>query len=68
LLLTSEAKALAKKVGQLLMVVRDGVTKIEDLSSAYACVDTVPHVISVLNGSPLEDGAKGYATGYGYAA
>ncbi len=68
LLLTSEAKALAKKVGQLLMVVREGVTKVEDLTSAYACVESVPHVISVLNGSPLEDAPKGYASGYGYAA
>ena len=68
LLLTSEAKALARKVGQLLMVVRDGVTRIEDLTSAYACVESVPHVLSLLNGSPLEDAKPGYASGYGYAA
>lgn len=68
LLLTSEAKALARKVGQILMVVREGVTRMEDLSSAYACVESVPHVVSVLNGSALEDAPQGYTAGYGYAA
>ncbi|MFT3665089.1 chromosome partitioning ATPase [Piscinibacter sp.] len=68
LLLTSEAKALAKKVGQLLMVVRESVTRVEDLTNAYACVESVPNVISVLNGSPLEEAPQGYASGYGYAA
>ncbi|MBS0437034.1 MAG: AAA family ATPase [Proteobacteria bacterium] len=68
LLLTSEAKALAKKVGQLLMVVRDGVTSVQDLTHAFGCVESVPHVMSVLNGSPSELATQGYAGGYGYAA
>lgn len=66
LLLTSEAKALAAKVGQLLMVVREGVTTVEDLTQAYAAVEAVPNVFSVLNGGAQSDAPKAYGTGYGY--
>lgn len=49
LLLTSEAKVLAAKMGQVLVVVEESRTSYADLQKAFAAVESCPTVMSVLN-------------------
>jgi receptor protein-tyrosine kinase len=68
LLLTSEAKVLAGRVGQVVMVVEAERTQRAAVGHAFAAVDQCPIVMSILNktkfGSP--DAGDGYGYGYGY--
>lgn len=49
LLLTSEAKVLASRMGQVLMVVEEARTRQADIQKAFAAVEGCPNVMSVLN-------------------
>jgi protein-tyrosine kinase len=63
LLPTTESRVLAARMGQILMVVNEGVTSRQDLTQAYATVQSCPIVLSMLNRStsPLERRQYGYA-------
>jgi exopolysaccharide/PEP-CTERM locus tyrosine autokinase len=63
LLPTTESRVLAARMGQILMVVNEGVTSRTDLTQAYATLQACPIVLSMLNRStsPLERQQYGYA-------
>lgn len=65
LLLTSEAKVLASRVGQVVMVVDASNTPASAISQAFAQVEHCPVVMSVLNKAASERGAFGYGYYYG---
>ena len=62
LLLTSEAKVLAARLGQVVMVVEAGSTSRAAVTEAFAAVEQCPKVMSVLNrcAEPLNDRRYGY--------
>jgi receptor protein-tyrosine kinase len=49
LLLTSEAKVLASRMGQVVVVVEESKTPYGAIEQAFAAVEKCPHVVSVLN-------------------
>lgn len=51
LLATTESRVLAARMGQILMVVNEGITTHQDLTQAYATVQACPIVLSMLNRS-----------------
>lgn len=62
LLVTTEAKVLAARMGQVVMVVAASSTPRSALVDAFATVEHCPHVMSVLNKAP----APSIPLGYGY--
>lgn len=62
LLLTSEAKVLAAKMGQVLVVVEEARTSYSDIQKAFAAVENCPAVMSVLNKD--RNSASNYASYY----
>jgi receptor protein-tyrosine kinase len=64
LLVTNEAKVLATRVGQVVMVVEANKTARNAVAQAFACVEHCPVVLSVLNKAPQTHTPLGY--GYYY--
>ena len=65
LLPTSEARTLASRAGQVLMVVDAGATSQSLVSQAFAALEGNPNVMAVLN--RRSELLRNYASGYGYA-
>jgi exopolysaccharide/PEP-CTERM locus tyrosine autokinase len=69
LLLTTEARALAAHMGQVIMVVQAGRTSQSDVQTALATIEFCPVKLMILNqarSSKLDAYATGYKYGYGY--
>jgi protein-tyrosine kinase len=66
LLLTSEAKVLASRVGQVVVVVEAERTQRANVKEAFAAVEQCPIVMSMLNKSRRKEVAGGYTYGYYY--
>ena len=68
LLLTSEVKELAPRIGQVVMVVEAGRTQRAAVGHAFAALEHCPIVLSVLNKMRTETPGSddGYGYGYGY--
>jgi exopolysaccharide/PEP-CTERM locus tyrosine autokinase len=69
LLLTTEARALAAHMGQIIVVVQAGHTSQSDVQTALATIEFCPVKLLLLNqarGSKLDAYATGYKYGYGY--
>jgi receptor protein-tyrosine kinase len=65
MLLTTEARLLASRVGQVVLVVEAGRTSRQAVSEVFSLVETCPNVVSILNRCRRPAGrANGY--GYGY--
>ncbi len=64
LLPTSEARTLASRAGQVLMVVDAGATSQSLVSQAFAALEGNPNVMAVLN--RRSELLRNYASGYGY--
>jgi receptor protein-tyrosine kinase len=64
LLVTNEARVLATRVGQVVMVVEAAKTARNLVAQAFACVEHCPVVLSVLNKAPQSTAPLGY--GYYY--
>jgi len=65
LLLTSEAKVLASRVGQVVLVVEAGGTSRSTVAQAFSAVENCPIVMSVLNKSTEPQLPVGYGYYYG---
>lgn len=70
LLVSSGTAALARRMGQVLMVVESAATSRREIAQAFAAVEDCPHVMSVLNrcDAPSRRTAYGYYYGYGAGA
>ncbi|MDZ5459394.1 XrtA-associated tyrosine autokinase [Azohydromonas lata] len=69
LLLTTEARALASHMGQVIIVVQAGQTSQSDVQTALATIEFCPVKLLLLNqarGTKLDAYATGYKYGYGY--
>lgn len=69
LLLTTEARALASHMGQVIIVVQAGQTSQSDVQTALATIEFCPVKLMLLNqarGTKLDAYATGYKYGYGY--
>lgn len=66
LLLTSQAKVLASRVGQVVLVVEASRTQRNVVEQAFAVVEQCPIVLSVLNKASERASGAGYGYGYGY--
>jgi protein-tyrosine kinase len=66
LLVTSEAKVLAARVGQVVLVVEASQTQRSAVEQAFAAVEQCPIVMSVLNKATSSPKGTGYGYGYGY--
>jgi exopolysaccharide/PEP-CTERM locus tyrosine autokinase len=70
LLLTTEARALASHMGQVIMVVRAGHTSQSDVQTALSYIDFCPVKLLLLNqarSTKFDSYATSYKYGYGYA-
>jgi len=65
LLLTNEAKVLASRVGQVVLVVEASKTPRDVVAEAFAAVEQCPLVLSVLNKAPESATPLGYGYYYG---
>jgi protein-tyrosine kinase len=65
LLLTNEAKVLASRVGQVVLVVEASKTPRDVVAQAFAAVEQCPIVLSVLNKAPESATPVGYGYYYG---
>jgi protein-tyrosine kinase len=65
LLLTNEAKVLASRVGQVVLVVEASKTPRDVVAQAFAAVEQCPVVVSVLNKAPESATPLGYGYYYG---
>lgn len=65
LLATSEARVLASRVGQVVVVVDASSTTTNKVTEAFEAIAACPTVMSVLNKST--EASQGYGYGYGYA-
>lgn len=65
LLLTNEAKVLASRVGQVVLVVEASKTPRDVVAQAFAAVEECPVVLSVLNKAPESATPLGYGYYYG---
>lgn len=65
LLLTNEAKVLASRVGQVVLVVEASKTPRDVVAQAFAAVEPCPIVLSVLNKAPESATPLGYGYYYG---
>ena len=70
LLLTTEARALASHMGQVVLVVRAEKTRHNDVKNALAAIGACPVKMVALNAatSDLDGHGYGYGYGYGYGA
>jgi protein-tyrosine kinase len=67
LLVTTEARALAAHMGQIVFIVHAETTLQNHVTQALATIETCPVKLMVLNGAKTsEQGAYGYGYGYGY--
>jgi exopolysaccharide/PEP-CTERM locus tyrosine autokinase len=67
LLATSEARAMATRMGQIVFVVHAEKTRQQEVTNALATIEACPVKLLVLNGATLpSQGAYGYGYGYGY--
>lgn len=66
LLLTTEARALASHMGQVVLVVRAESTQHGDVKSALATIEACPVKLVVLNAATADLDGHGYGYGYGY--
>ena len=66
LLLTSQARVLASRVGQVVLVVEASRTQRNVVEQAFAVVEQCPIVLSVLNKASERASGAGYGYGYGY--
>ena len=66
LLLTTEARALAAHMGQIVVVVHAGRTKQSDVQAALHTIESCPVRLMLLNQARTEEAAHGYGYGYGY--
>ena len=66
LLVTSEARALASSMGQILFVVRAETTLQSEVVRALATIDTCPVKLMLLNQARHSDAGSNYGYGYGY--
>lgn len=64
LLLTTESRVLASRVGQVVMVVDSARTSRADVTKAFAAVESCPNVMSILNKSPSAQKAGDYGDYY----
>jgi receptor protein-tyrosine kinase len=65
LLMTTEARVLASRMGQVVVVVEAGGTPRQAIEQAFASVSQCPIVMSLLNKS-TDRSSHGYGYGYGY--
>jgi len=65
LLVTTEAKVLAARVGQVVLVVEASGTRRRDVEQAFAAVEQCPNVSSILNKTREPEGPAGYGYYYG---
>jgi receptor protein-tyrosine kinase len=65
LVLTNEAKVLASRVGQVVLVVEASKTPRDLVAQAFAAVEQCPVVLSVLNKAPESATPHGYGYYYG---
>ena len=63
--LTNEAKVLASRVGQVVLVVEASKTPRDVVAQAFAAVERCPVVLSVLNKAPESATPLGYGYYYG---
>ena len=67
LLVTTESRVLASRMGQVVFVVRAGRTLQSEVRQALATVEACPVKLMMLNGaSNTSEGSYGYGSGYGY--
>lgn len=67
LLLTTEARALAVNMGQIVVVVRAGATLQSDVEHALSTIEACPLRMMLLNQTRADaEGTSGYGLGYGY--
>ncbi len=67
LLLTTESRALAMNMGQIVVVVRAGTTLQSDVQHALSTIETCPLRLMLLNKTRADaEGTSGYGLGYGY--
>lgn len=66
LLLTTESRVLASRVGQVVVVVDSATTSMAKASEAFATIENCPLVMSVLNKCPRQDAPAAYKYGYSY--
>jgi len=67
LLPTTEAKVLAPRVGQVVLVVEAERTPRHAVEQSVALLEQCPIVMTLLNKTVLSDAANGYGYGYGYS-
>lgn len=60
LLATTESKVLAARMGQIIMVVNEGLTGRDDIAQAFASVQACPIVLSLLNRSSFSSNSQQY--------
>ena len=65
LLVTNEAKVLASRIGQVVLVVEASNTPRSVVAQAFAALEQCPNVMSVLNKAPEPAGPLGYGYYYG---
>ena len=67
LLVTTESRVLASRMGQVVFVVRAGRTLQSDVRQALATIEACPIKLMMLNGaSHSSEGSYGHGYGYGY--
>lgn len=66
LLLSTEARVLASRVGQVLIVVDSSKTTVSKVTEAFATVESSPQVMAVLNKTSAITRPSEYDYGYGY--
>jgi exopolysaccharide/PEP-CTERM locus tyrosine autokinase len=66
LLVTTESRVLASHMGQILVVVEEGRTRVSAAKEALAAIESCPVVMTVLNKSSGAAGKGYYGYGYGY--
>lgn len=66
LLLSTEARVLASRVGQVLVVVDSANTTVSKVTEAFAAVESSPQVMAVLNKTAAITRPSEYDYGYGY--
>ncbi len=66
LLLTTESRVLASRVGQVVVVVDSAATSMGKVAEAFATIENCPVVMSVLNKCQRQEATGAYKYGYSY--
>lgn len=66
LLLTTESRVLASRVGQVVVVVDSAATSMGKVAEAFATIENCPVVMSVLNKCQRQESTGAYKYGYSY--